>query len=42
MHIPKGKRVVKTKQNRQELILDIISKNAVETQEQLIEMLGEE
>ena len=33
---------MKTKQNRQELILDIIAKNTVETQEQLIEKLGEE
>lgn len=32
---------MKTKQNRQELILDIINKNTVETQEQLIEKLGE-
>ena len=33
---------MKTKQNRQELILDISEKNTVETQEQLIEKLGEE
>ena len=33
---------MKTKQNRQELILDIIAKNNVETQEQIIEKLGEE
>ena len=33
---------MKTKQNRQGLILDIIAENTVETQEQLIEKLGEE
>ena len=32
---------MKTKQNRQGLILDIISENTVETQEQLIEKLAE-
>jgi transcriptional regulator of arginine metabolism len=34
--------IVKTKQTRQELILEIIAKNTIETQEQLIQKLEEE